>query len=226
MQCSTVFHFGSNLVQVVLRPDAAPSHFEQHEHNVDDDTAFQRYFNYEMAQPIARELNMAISKDPPVRLTVCTNPASRGDYLILSIHHALYDGISLPVLLRDFERVYTRQQELPHAPLRAILEHIVTIDHTAARTFWREHLQGYPWQRLLNKTASSSHADIASLAFGRTLTELQAKAASQQVTLQALLMAAYGRLLGERVYGGDDDVVFGVGGSTWIDRHCHVTERN
>ncbi|KAH9901403.1 hypothetical protein C8Q73DRAFT_786775 [Cubamyces lactineus] len=206
----TVFHFGSNLVQVVLRPDAAPSQFVQHEHTIDDDTAFQHYFNYEKAQPIARELNMAISKEPPVRLTVYTNPASRGDYLILSIHHALYDGISLPVLLRNFERVYTRQQELPHAPLRAILEQIVTIDHTAARTFWREHLQGYPWQRLLKKTASSSHADIASMAFGRTLSELQARAASQQVTLQALLMGAYGRLLGERVYGGDDDVVFGV----------------
>ncbi|KAI0336556.1 hypothetical protein GY45DRAFT_411925 [Cubamyces sp. BRFM 1775] len=206
----TVFHFGSNLVQVVLRPDAVQPQFVQHEHNVDDDRAFQSYFNDEKAQSIARELNTAISKEPPVRLTVYTNAASRGDYLILSIHHALYDGISLPVLLRDFERVYTGQRELPHAPLRAILEQIVTIDHTAARAFWREHLQGYPWQRLLRKTASSSHADIASLAFGRSLSELQAKAASQQVTLQALLMGAYGRLLGERVYGGQDDVVFGV----------------
>ena len=129
--------------------------------------------------------------------------------MVLSLHHALYDGISLPVLIDDLERAYSRQPQLPSAPLRNVLEQITTIDQDAAHSFWTSHLKDYPWNKLLRKTASSSSADIESLTFKQPLSVLQAKAAGQHVTLQALLMCAYGSLLAQHIYG-HDDIVFGV----------------
>ncbi|KAI0670364.1 hypothetical protein C8Q78DRAFT_1079337 [Trametes maxima] len=205
----TVFHFGSSLVQVVLRADAVDAHVSERVIEDDDESDFQRYFTSHEASPIARELNLAISTIPPVRLSFFVSPASNTTYMVASIHHALYDGISLPVLLRDLERAYSNRQQLPYAPLRAVLEPIASIDQNSAREFWTGYLSDYPWARLLNKTASSNQADITSFTFRRPLSELQAKAASQHVTLQALLMCAYGYLLGQRLYG-HDDVMFGV----------------
>ena len=75
--------------------------------------------------------------------------------------------------------------------------------------FWTSYLGDYPWERLLNQSASSAIANVTSIPFQLALSELQNKAARQQVTLQALLMAAYGSLLAQHVYG-HDDVMFGA----------------
>ncbi|KAI0721073.1 peptide synthetase [Cerioporus squamosus] len=205
----TVFHFGSELVQVVLRPgtyDAQP-----HEKEIDDcdEARFQRYFTEQQAASISRELNVGASKTPPVRLSIFTTHDSASTYIALSIHHALYDGISLPVLLRDLERIYQERPQLPSAPLRSILDHLATVDSGSAEAFWSSYLKDFPWQRLLNVTASSRTAEVTSRTFSLPLSELQAKAAGRHVTLQALLMCAYGSLLAKDLYG-NDDVVFGV----------------
>ncbi|KAI9064453.1 hypothetical protein FKP32DRAFT_1591881 [Trametes sanguinea] len=205
----TVFHFGSELVQVVLRPHAVKWRFPEEDVLISSDVDFQTYVTNEAGPRTAREINSDISRTPAVRLSFYMNRASGTTYAVLSIHHALYDGISLPVLMRDLERMYTKQQQLPSAPLHAILEQIVTIDQTAAREFWTSYLQGFAWQRLLNKSASSPRAEVTTLTFKQSLSQLQAKAAAQHITLQALLMSAYGYLLGQHVYG-HDDVTFGV----------------
>ena len=61
----------------------------------------------------------------------------------------------------------------------------------------------------MNKAASSPVASVVSVPFKSSLSELQKQAARRQVTLQALLMGAYGSLLAQHLYG-HDDVVFGV----------------
>ncbi len=204
-----MFHFGSNLVQVVLRAGAAQSNIAHQDVQASNDADFQQYFTSKLASSIARELNLGISTVPPVRLSTFTASAESTTYLVISIHHALYDGISLPVLLRDLELAYSKTKQLPSAPLRTVLEPIVAIDQTAAHDFWSGYLEGFPSQGLLNKEASGHQADILSVTLKRPLSELQAKAASKHVTLQVLLMSAYGYLLGQRLYG-HDDVVFGV----------------
>ncbi|RDX56754.1 peptide synthetase [Lentinus brumalis] len=205
----TVFHFGSELVQVVLRAgtyDAQP-----HEEQIDDRDGdeFQRYFTEQQAASISTELNRGASKVPPVRLSIFTTHDSASAYIALSIHHALYDGISLPILLQDLGRLYEERPQLPSAPLRRILDYLATIDSASAEAFWCSYLKDFPWQRLLNLTASSRTADVTSRTLSLPLSHLQAKAAGRHVTLQALLMCAYGSLLAKDLYG-NDDVVFGV----------------
>ena len=176
--------------------------------SVDDDAGFQQYFTEQEASSIARDLNSDISTVPPVHFSLFTT-SSCTVYAALSIHHALYDGISLPVLLQDLDHEYIHQPQLPSASLQRTLEPITLIDQKGARTFWTAYLRDYPWERLLNKAASSPVASVVSVPFKSSLSELQKKAARRQVTLQALLMGAYGSLLAQHLYG-HDDVVFGV----------------
>ncbi|OBZ75802.1 Nonribosomal peptide synthetase 2 [Grifola frondosa] len=79
----------------------------------------------------------------------------------------------------------------------------------SARAFWSMYLSNFNWQTMLGRTASSRSADVMTIPFQLSLSDLQLKAARQQVTLQALLMCAFGSLLGNVLYG-QDDVVFGV----------------
>ncbi|RPD66154.1 peptide synthetase [Lentinus tigrinus ALCF2SS1-7] len=205
----TVFHFGSELVQVILRSGTYDAQTSEKEIDDCDEAGFQRYFTEQEAASISRELNVGVSKVPPVRLSVFHTRDSANTYIALSIHHALYDGISLPVLLQDLERLYEQRPQLPSAPLRSILDHLGTVDSRSAEAFWSSYLKDYPWQRLLNRTASSRTAEVTSRTFSMTLSELQAKAAGRHVTVQALLMCAYASLLAKDLYG-NDDVVFGV----------------
>lgn len=174
-----------------------------------DDASFRNYFTEREAGSLARELNIDISKVPPVRLSFYTTDTSRTTFMVLSIHHALYDGISLPVLLQDLEHAYKHQPQIPSASFHDVLEYLAVVDQTAAQTFWSSYLKEFPWRTLLNRTASSSNADITSRTFTHSLSEMQSKASTQHVTLQALLMCAYGSLLAQHLYN-HNDVIFGV----------------
>lgn len=208
---STVFHIGSNLVQVVLRSEPRLSQVVEKTVPDYDDAGFQQYFTEREASTLARELNTRISDAPPVRLSFYYASPSCPIRAVLSIHHVLYDGIALPVLLQDLELAYGHQPQLPSASLREALEHVALTEREGARAFWISYLKDYPWERLLNQSASSAVAKVISVPFKLPPSELRNKAAKQQVTLQALLMAAYGSQLGQHLYG-HQDVVFGVSG--------------
>ncbi|KAF8460398.1 hypothetical protein BDZ91DRAFT_422141 [Kalaharituber pfeilii] len=56
---------------------------------------------------IAREQQKEVSlKKPPVRLTLVNT--STESVILLTIHHALYDGVSLPLLLKKLRRIYNK----------------------------------------------------------------------------------------------------------------------
>ena len=93
-------------MQVVLRSSAVDAQTPAKEVDNYDGAGFQRYFTEQEAAPISSELNLGASKVPPVRLSIFTTHDSANTCIALSIQHALYDGIYLPVLLQDLERLY------------------------------------------------------------------------------------------------------------------------
>lgn len=204
-----MFYFGTNLVQVLIRPGSLVPQVVEKTVPDRDDAGFQQHFTEHEASAVARDINIHISEVPPARLSLYSSSQSSPVYAVLSIHHALYDGIALPLLLHNLERAYAHQPQLPSASLRDALDHVAPMEQKGARAFWASYLKDYPWERLLNLSASSTLAQVKSIPFELPLSELQSKAAGHQVTLQALLMAAYGSLLAQHLYG-HDDVMFGV----------------
>ena len=145
---------------------------------------------------------------PPIRLQLSGDD---GDETIvsLSIHHALFDGTSLPVLLKDVEREYLYGPQIDFPSSASILEKLHTIDLSQAQQFWTKTFSDFDWLGSRLGPPSTTSAAVTSAPFHTPLSALKAKASACQVTLQTVLTCAYGYLLATRLYGRND-IAFGV----------------
>uniref|UniRef100_UPI00237887DD condensation domain-containing protein n=1 Tax=Chromobacterium haemolyticum TaxID=394935 RepID=UPI00237887DD len=147
---------------------------------------------------------------PLLRFTLTKLDAERHQ-LLWSFHHLLFDGWSVPVLLRELFALY-RGDELPPAiPYRDYLAWLHVRDRDAAKRQWINHLAELEQPTRLAPSAQKSRqlprnhnvtADPAVYAM------LERLARRQGLTLNTLLQAAWAILLARLTSA--DDVVFGV----------------
>ncbi|KAK8148805.1 hypothetical protein G3M48_009106 [Beauveria asiatica] len=69
---------------------------------------------------------------------------ARGNYLIWTLHHALFDGWSIPLMLDLLETIYHAEGDLPppSPPFQGFVRHIVKGDQEQIRAFWDSQLSG------------------------------------------------------------------------------------
>jgi pristinamycin I synthase-3/4 len=161
------------------------------------------------------------SQAPLMRFTLMrTGPAEAR--LIWAHHHALFDGWSLAILLRDFFAAHDAICEgsaaaLPAAPVyRAFIDWIQQGDRERAAAFWRGYLGGFREATPLGPLKPGRRSDpppqhVAERVFRLEASEtsrLRAFARTQRVTLNTLLQAAWACALGHA--SGRGDVVFGA----------------
>jgi hypothetical protein len=199
------------MVQVVLKPSDAAEILSERTWNVDS-SSFVTSFKEQLADSLTRDINRSLSSIPPLRLTLFSLPTAT--VVVLSIHHALYDGSSLPLILSDIESAYFGSDLLPVASLHDILARIASNDLNAAQRFWTKYFGGFtkapsPWND--DWQDSSPPSLHMSLAFTAPLSSVKATAVRHQVTLQALLTFAFAKLIAVRLYKSRD-VSFGVSG--------------
>jgi amino acid adenylation domain-containing protein/non-ribosomal peptide synthase protein (TIGR01720 family) len=63
-------------------------------------------------------------------------------YFVWTIHHALYDGWSMPRMLERLDQAYHGDQCRPAPPFQHFVEHVVSVDQEAVRDFWTSQLGG------------------------------------------------------------------------------------
>ncbi|KZS99098.1 hypothetical protein SISNIDRAFT_545923 [Sistotremastrum niveocremeum HHB9708] len=191
------------LVQLVLNSQASPfPWFEQHEFSTNED--FTPWFHRQFAHGIAQDISRRIDQVPPWRL----NFFAQERHLVLSIHHVLYDGISLPLLLKEVEHLYLEESVPPPPKLNEILEYIHGQDAAAAENFWKHKFSEYAWPELRPMVEGSS-ARFMSRPMRVGARALFSCAASFKITINALLMSAFAQVLNQQVYH-TNDIVFGV----------------
>ncbi len=139
---------------------------------------------------------------------------------ILSHHHLLLDGWSLPLLLKEAFQSYEtfrREGTLSLPPARPYKDYINWLqgqDAEAAERFWRETLAGFTHPTSLPEgslggrgTAGVYRERVFHLPAGPTA-HLNRLARQQQVTLGTIFQGAWALLLSR--YSGTEDVLFGV----------------
>ncbi|MFL5384951.1 MAG: amino acid adenylation domain-containing protein [Longimicrobiaceae bacterium] len=159
-----------------------------------------------------------LRRPPLLRVTLARIDGGR-HLLLLSMHHLVIDGWSLPLLLADLDALYHaartgRPAALPPAPrYRDYVQWLVGRDTAAAEAFWRRSLAGFGHATPLpldpgGAPHASSHGKetlrLEAGVFGRA----QAFARAQGVTLNTVAQAAWALLLAR--HAGEDDVVFGA----------------
>ncbi|KAJ3018361.1 hypothetical protein HKX48_002951 [Thoreauomyces humboldtii] len=124
---------------------------------------------------------------------------------IISIHHALYDQVSLESLLGDVQAVFAGRKMDVHLPFKNYIAHLQNMDVEKHRTYWSSYLKdvlptSYPRGiegRAVTKVLDTS-LDLDILRF----TEM-----FPGVLLANLFRLCWGKVLA--VHANQDDVVFG-----------------
>ncbi|WP_062648989.1 non-ribosomal peptide synthetase [Streptomyces maremycinicus] len=132
--------------------------------------------------------------------------------LVLSHQHLLLDGWSLPLLTAELWARYEGRTPAAPAPYRAHLRLLAAQDPAASAAAWAEALGTLAEPTRLapadaDRAAAVPHTHTVELDAERTA-ELEAFARSRGVTLNTLVQAAWGVLLGRLT--GREDVVFGA----------------
>ncbi|GAA3738572.1 amino acid adenylation domain-containing protein [Streptomyces tremellae] len=163
-----------------------------------------------------RAVPFALDRPPLLRASLVRLGPER-HRLLLTAHHIVLDGWSVPVMVGDLGALYAAggaQDALPRArPFRDYLEWVADQDADAARRTWREALAGVEDATLLVPGAEDSDTPAepgrvpvpCSAGLSARLTAL---ARSRGVTANTVVQALWALLLGTLT--GRDDVVFGT----------------
>ncbi|MGW5496076.1 non-ribosomal peptide synthase/polyketide synthase [Streptomyces olivaceoviridis] len=164
------------------------------------------------------ELTAFLARDRARGFSVLRPPLLRftalGTRLVVTHHHLLLDGWSLPLLVRELFELYGGAEPPAPAPYRTYLTWLAGRDRAASTTVWKEELAGLPGPTLLapSRRTPDGHAEHE-LVLDETVTAaLTAAARRRGLTLNTVMQGLWALLL--REFTGRDDVVFGATVST------------
>ncbi|PQM19347.1 non-ribosomal peptide synthetase, partial [Streptomyces xinghaiensis] len=155
-----------------------------------------------------------MTRPPLVRFTLALLPGGRSR-LLMTVHHILLDGWSVPVLLDDLFELYERHGDARGmrrvTPYRDYLAWLAGRDQPTALAAWRTELDGLAEPTLLaaGRVASAAAVPVpVTVELSAELTErLSSTARRHAWTVNTLVQAAWGLVLGHHL--GRRDVVFG-----------------
>ncbi|WP_459963872.1 non-ribosomal peptide synthetase, partial [Mycobacterium avium] len=151
-----------------------------------------------------------LAEAPAVRAVLIRTGPDR-HRLVLTIHHIVLDGWSVPILLNETFACYTGQRLPAPAPYRRFVTWLAERDLDAARAAWGEALAGFDTPTLvgpphsLEPGARGVQAFAVSAEITRALGEL---ARAHHTTVSTVLQAAWAQLLVWQT--AQHDVAFGT----------------
>ena len=162
-----------------------------------------------------------LGQAPLMRLAL-VRAAEREHWVLWTFHHALLDGRSCLLVLREvfaFHEAFSRggDADLPlPRPYRDYIEWLRKLDHDAAKPYWQDALSGFraPTPLVVARDREAEH--VTGGAWGAheirlsaaLTTALRERAREASVTLNNLLQGAWALLLHR--YSGESDIVFGA----------------
>ena len=149
---------------------------------------------------------------PPLLRLMLLRLTPRRHQLVLTGHHILMDGWSLPVFFSELFALYRGEALAPARPYADYLAWLARQDHEGALRTWRDYLAGRdgPTRVAQGEPGPAAQAPQRwQVALPAPLSErLQALARQHGVTLNTVFQGLWAVLLGRLT--GRDDVVFGV----------------
>ncbi|KNC99985.1 amino acid adenylation domain-containing protein [Spizellomyces punctatus DAOM BR117] len=132
-------------------------------------------------------------------------------FVVMAIHHSLYDGWSLPIICDDLIKAYVGERLLDRPRFRTVVDYVFAQDMAESRKFWSAYLSDIVRPSPLNlRCGAPAKDEMPSPIFHQCSTStdvLQTSARSAGVTMAVLLKAAWAFTL--RKYLRVDDVIFG-----------------
>ncbi|OMB87914.1 non-ribosomal peptide synthetase [Mycolicibacterium conceptionense] len=135
--------------------------------------------------------------------------AGDGHRLVLTFHHIVIDGWSLPILLREIFASYFGQRLPAPASYRNFVSWLADQDRDAAREAWRNVLDGFQTPTLVAPPVEPGPRGIQTYRVpAETTRALSELARTQRTTVATVLQAGWAQLL--MWLTGQHDVTFGT----------------
>ncbi|KAL2832125.1 hypothetical protein BDW59DRAFT_157587 [Aspergillus cavernicola] len=142
------------------------------------------------------------------QLVLCRTPSGRV-LMKVEMNHAIIDGGSMAILLKDLALAYSNQLPPGSGPLFSnYIKHIREESQSGSLEYWTRHLSGVRPCHLPVTRGQTGARELGSymMKFNR-FSELQRFCEDNSITLANLALAAWAMVL--RGYTGSDDVCFG-----------------
>lgn len=110
-------------------------------------------------------------------------------FFLFAIHHSIFDGWSLNLLLTTLHDAYKMQTLPPRVPYTGFIEYLTTRDEAAAKDFWFKQLDGCKQTIFPRRSQASKNADSAAKLISRTTT-LPASS-DRSITIPSVVRAAW-----------------------------------
>ncbi|KAI7219379.1 peptide synthetase [Hortaea werneckii] len=130
------------------------------------------------------------------------------DFMTLRMHHAIYDGMSMSLLLEEAEQLYAAHSLPPAPSFRPFMAEVLEQNTPKAIDYWSSRLQGYspkPFRSVDNAPEFSYAVFQGVLPFGPA--ELDDHASHQSTTASVLFQASWTKVLAH--LQSTNDVCFG-----------------
>ncbi|KAI5361486.1 Putative AMP-dependent synthetase/ligase, Condensation domain, phosphopantetheine binding ACP [Septoria linicola] len=159
-----------------------------------------------MQNQVARDIIENIWVRAPLRITLFREHGEL--LLLLSIHHAIYDGNSLQMMIKDVESIYRGQAVEARLSAQPLVEHIAGQEEERTKAHWSTLLSGWENAPLLNETgAKNISLNEVERRFSLKVSKLERQVTGLNVTLTTVLQAAFAIALSQTLH--TNDVIFG-----------------
>ncbi len=200
-----VEQFGDPVQVMAVEPEFAWQYLE-----LDGDVAAQGTVEEQVESLSAAERNAVckLSDQPTFRAALIRTSDDRHRF-VLSIHHIVIDGWSLPILLQEIFASYFGERLPAAAPYRNFVGWLAGQDLDAARAAWRTVFEGFDTPTLVGPLHRAGPRSVASYRVSAETTRaLGELARAQHTTVNTVLQAAWAQLL--TWLTGQHDVAFGT----------------
>ncbi|OTB03879.1 hypothetical protein M426DRAFT_321365 [Hypoxylon sp. CI-4A] len=111
---------------------------------VTDDFAYKRSSGQHLNDYLVSDRSDPVQLGKPlVRYGVVANEATTGkSHFVLTMHHALYDGWSMPLVVERVNRAYNNLPTERPAEFKHFISYLNNMDRKESESYWRERLDG------------------------------------------------------------------------------------
>jgi amino acid adenylation domain-containing protein/non-ribosomal peptide synthase protein (TIGR01720 family) len=131
-------------------------------------------------------------------------------YVILSFHHIILDGWSMPILFSEFGQLYN-SVKLPAVPQYGkYVQWLFKQDNEKSKKFWQQQLKGISNATKLSKakTETVGHKELPATLSLQDSLQLKQQAANLGITLNSMLVAGWSLVLHQ--FTQEKQVLFGM----------------
>ena len=147
------------------------------------------------------------SGSPLMKFTIVDKSDGGDRYFVWSIHHALYDGWSMPRMLQRVEDIYFEESPVSlKAPYSHFIKYLRNTDSQACDRFWKSKFDGLQSLHFPKVSSLDADQDPQSKTLNYTI-RLPEMSKSTGFTLPTMIRAGWAILLSSHT--GSEDVVFG-----------------